>query len=199
MASFSAVAQRSTLDSGTVGLSLAYILQLTGAFQWFVRQTAELENQLTSVERLTEYTALDAELKRVGCVGACASCKMVDRLLPGHEDWKPTKGSIDIEHLDLWCDEPSNLQLNDVTLAIPGGSKLGVVGRTGAGKSSLIAALLRLEPTRGTVWIDEMPTCALPLDVVRRAINLIAQDPVLFSGSVRKNLDPFDESDDDAL
>jgi ATP-binding cassette subfamily C (CFTR/MRP) protein 4 len=82
---------------------------------------------------------------------------------------------------------------------LKGGSKVGVVGRTGAGKSSLITALLRLAPTRGIVKIDGQHTCALPLKVVRRAINLIPQDPTLFSGTVRCNLDPFDGSDDAAL
>lgn len=194
--SFSAVAQRDTLDPGAVGLSLAYIMQLTGVFQWAVRQSAEMENQLTSVERLTEYAALDAELDRVGCKGV-GGCEGVDRAPLA--EWKPGKGGVEIEHLDLWYDTPDIRRLKDVTLAIPGGSRVGVVGRTGAGKSSLIAALLRLAPTRGTVRIDGVPTCALPLDVLRRAINLIPQDPALFAGSVRKNLDPFDESDDAAL
>jgi ABC-type multidrug transport system fused ATPase/permease subunit len=244
-------------------------MQLTATFQWAVRQSAEMQNQLTSVERLEEYARLAAEESAVSChaagkialaagladehalqqhtdsfhsgssrvesdengdavpavgtsvatggslatppsnglstrardgVGPLAAAATAAGTTAG-SDWRPSAGKVEINNLDLWYDSEAPLQrtLKHVSLSIAGGSKVGVVGRTGAGKSSLITALLRLAPTRGVVSIDGQPTCALPLKVLRRAINLIPQDPSLFAGTVRMNLDPFNTADDQAL
>jgi ATP-binding cassette subfamily C (CFTR/MRP) protein 4 len=133
----------------------------------------------------------------VGCGGAgtCTGCSGVHRDA-GVKPWVPSEGAIEFEDVKLWYSDPHSAVLHGVTLSIPAGSKVGVVGRTGAGKSSLIAALLRLAPTSGTIRVDGVPTCSVPLHQLRRAFTLIPQDPALFSGSVRKNLDPFHECDD---
>lgn len=90
--------------------------------------------------------------------------------------------------------------LRNVSLIFEPGEKIGVVGRTGAGKSSLLAALFRLSPiTHGAILIDGIDTAIVPLEPLRRSISVIPQDPVLFSGSVRYNLDPFHEYADEAL
>jgi len=195
--SFSAVAQRNDIGPGDAGLALAYIMQLTGAFQWAVRQSAEFENQLTAVERLHEYGKLPREEEFVGCPGAglCEGCNGV-RPDVGRTSWVPAAGALEFKNVRLWYAEPNVAVLHGVTLNIAPGSKVGVVGRTGAGKSSLIAALLRMAPTSGTILVDGVPSCSLPLRDLRRAFTLIPQDPALFAGSVRKNLDPFHECTD---
>jgi len=218
---FSAVAQLDKLDPGSTGLSLSYIMQLTGVFQWAVRQSAEMQNQLTSVERLEEYARLEAEETVVNSneKGAAAGAGAGKGEAKGEgkasveeeegkgededAEWKATEGAIEFCNVSLYYDSEqtgeSDATLIDLNLSIPGGSKVGVVGRTGAGKSSLIIALLRLALTTGEVLIDGRATWTLPLKNLRKLMSLIPQDPVLFSGSVRKNLDPFNQSDDKAL
>lgn len=200
IAAFSAVAQRDKIGAGVAGLSLAYTTQLAGIFQWTLRQSAELENQLTAVERLGEYAKLPPEDDFVGCAGAlgCRGCGGARRD-KGAAPWTPTNGAIEFDNVKLWYSDPGTPVLHGVNLRIAGGSKVGVVGRTGAGKSSLIAALLRLAPTSGTILVDGVPTCSLPLGDLRRAFTLIPQDPALFAGTVRKNLDPFHQCDDAEL
>jgi len=203
---------------------LSYIMQLTGVFQWAVRQSAEMQNQLTSVERLEEYACLEAEETVVNhksqttSTSTSSGSSRIDGSVDGSsssnsgsaaeddaggEDWQATDGAIDFINLSLFYDAEqtnhSDATLKELNLSIPGGAKVGVVGRTGAGKSSLIVALLRLALTTGEVKIDGRPTWTLPLKKLRKLMSLIPQDPVLFSGSVRKNLDPFNQSEDQSL
>ncbi|KAJ3326639.1 hypothetical protein HDU76_012757 [Blyttiomyces sp. JEL0837] len=112
----------------------------------------------------------------------------------------PTKGNIKINNLVLRYRENLPSVIKDITLEIPGGSKVAIVGRTGAGKSSIILGLLRLiEPTSGNIEIDNIDICKIGLHDLRKKIAVIPQDPVLFSGTLRSNLDPFDEFEDHQL
>lgn len=86
--------------------------------------------------------------------------------------------------------------LDGVSFSLQPGDKVGVVGRTGAGKSSLLAALFRLSPTTGSILVDGVDLARVPLERLRRSISVIPQDPVLFSGSMRYNLDPFGDFTD---
>ena len=119
------------------------------------------------------------------------------------ENWQATEGAIEFVNLSLFYDatatSASDATLKKLNLKIAAGAKVGVVGRTGAGKSSLIIALLRLALTTGEVLIDGRATWTLPLKKLRKLMSLIPQDPVLFSGTVRKNLDPFNQSDEQSL
>ncbi|KAJ8918453.1 hypothetical protein NQ315_008150 [Exocentrus adspersus] len=169
---------------GNVGLALTQSMNLMGMFQWGMRQWSELENQMTSVERVYEYTNLEPE---------------VDRDAKETPKYWPENGGIRFIKLCLRYLPEEPYVLKDLTFEIKPKEKVGVVGRTGAGKSSLIAALFRLTETDGKIEIDGVNTKEIPLNVLRSKISIIPQEPVLFSGTLRKNLDPFDEYNDDVL
>eukprot|EP00050_Salpingoeca_kvevrii_P019493 m.86620 g.86620 ORF g.86620 m.86620 type:complete len:1342 (+) comp8438_c0_seq2:3-4028(+) len=181
---FAAVIARSSLDPGIIGLSLSYALQLTGSFQWCVRQSAEAENQMTSAERALEYCRLEPEVDS-------------SKLHP--LDKPPTQGVVKFHNVHLRYHESLPEVLKGVTFETRPGEKVGIVGRTGAGKSSLLAALFRLSPTTGSMYIDHIDTSKIIRQDLRSQISVIPQDPILFSGSLRYNLDPFQRHSDDAI
>ena len=170
------------LDSGLVGLSLTYALSLMGAFQWGVRQSAEVENQMTSTERVLQYVDIKPE-----------AATETD-FKPG-PDW-PRYGLITLEGASLRYEEDGPDVLKRLYACIRAKEKVGIVGRTGAGKSSLMTALMRLAEPRGTIMIDGVDIMTMGLHVLRSKLSFIPQDPVLFSGTLRKNLDPFEEQTD---
>ncbi|GFT55309.1 hypothetical protein NPIL_228741 [Nephila pilipes] len=169
------------------GLAIASALQLSGSFQWGVRQSAEVESQMTSVERVIEYSNLAPE-------AALDSEK--DKKPP--KDW-PKKGYIVYQNVNLRYapDEPPVLK--NLNFEIYPEEKIGIVGRTGAGKSSMIATLFRMTEPEGEVKIDGVCTKDIGLHDLRKKISIIPQDPVLFTGPIRRNLDPFAEHKDNEL
>lgn len=179
-AAFSAAALRGMLDPNLVGLSLAYAIQLGGMFQWFVRQTAEVQNVMTAAQRVMEYGDLEPEER----------LSIVDLAGP---DWPPA-GALEFDAVSMrytTADLSAAPSLQEVSFLVPGGTSCGIVGRTGAGKSSLLAALLRLNPlSGGVVRIDGMDVSTAPLARLRSAIGVIPQQPTIFTGSVAYNLDP---------
>ncbi|XP_075708502.1 ATP-binding cassette sub-family C member 4 isoform X1 [Rhinoderma darwinii] len=174
-----------TLDAGQVGLALSYAITIMGSFQWGVRQSAEVENLMISVERVMEYTQLEKE----------AEWESKKRPPP---EW-PSKGMIAFENVNFSYSLDGPLVLRHLTALIRPKEKVGIVGRTGAGKSSLISALFRLAEPEGKIWIDKLLTSSLGLHDLRKRMSIIPQEPVLFTGTMRKNLDPFDEHTDDEL
>ncbi|XP_070798750.1 ATP-binding cassette sub-family C member 4 [Pituophis catenifer annectens] len=174
-----------TLDAGKVGLALSYAITLTGMFQWGVRQSAEVENLMISVERVMEYTELEQE----------ASWHTHKR--PPAE-W-PTEGVIAFDDVNFAYSADGPLVLKHLSALIKSKEKVGIVGRTGAGKSSLIAALFRLAEPQGRIWVDKYLTSELGLHDLRKKISIIPQEPALFTGTMRKNLDPFNEYSDEDL
>ncbi|XP_026524765.1 multidrug resistance-associated protein 4 [Notechis scutatus] len=173
------------LDAGKVGLALSYAITLTGMFQWGVRQSAEVENLMISVERVMEYTELEQE----------APCHTNKR--PPVE-W-PAEGVIAFDDVNFAYSADSPFVLKHLSALIKSREKVGIVGRTGAGKSSLIAALFRLAEPQGRIWIDKYLTSELGLHDLRKKISIIPQEPTLFTGTMRKNLDPFNEYSDEDL
>lgn len=153
--------------------------------QYGIRQTAETINQLTSVDRVMQYTRLESEYT-------------TDLPEPSNKMW-PTKGLINFQNLSLRYSELDTLVLHNLNIHIEAQSKIGVVGRTGAGKSSLISALFRLALTEGSIIIDGIDTKTVNLNYLRKKISIIPQVPILFSASIRYNLDPFNEFDDTSL
>ncbi|XP_032352663.1 multidrug resistance-associated protein 4 isoform X1 [Camelus ferus] len=174
-----------TLDAGRVGLALSYALTLMGMFQWCVRQSAEVENMMISVERVIEYTDLEKE----------APWENQKRPPPS---W-PQEGAIVFDNVNFSYSLDGPLVLKHLTALIKSREKVGIVGRTGAGKSSLISALFRLSEPEGKIWIDKILTTEIGLHDLRKKMSIIPQEPVLFTGTMRKNLDPFNEHTDEEL
>ncbi|KAJ8979911.1 hypothetical protein NQ317_005347 [Molorchus minor] len=173
------------MHGGEVGLAITQAAALTGIVQWGMRQSAEVANQLMSVERVLEYNTLPQE-------------KQPDSPKKPPPSW-PNKGIIQFNNMGLKYVEDSPLVIKNLNLAIQSNEKVGIVGRTGAGKSSLISALFRLAQIEGEIKIDDIDTKDLILSDLRSKISIIPQDPVLFSGTLRYNLDPFDEYSDEVL
>lgn len=153
--------------------------------QFSVRQLSEVENLMTSVERVLTYTKLESE--------------------PGYgnktrppEGW-PDDGSITFSNVSLRYHRGGPRVLKNVNLNIYGKAKIGIVGRTGAGKSSIVASLLRMPDADGVITIDGVDIKSLNLQECRRCISVLGQNPVIFSGTLRKNLDPLERHDDDTL
>ncbi|XP_008186888.2 probable multidrug resistance-associated protein lethal(2)03659 [Acyrthosiphon pisum] len=172
---------------GNVGLAITQAIGLAGMFQWVVRLSAELENQMTSVERVLEYTNVPQE----------SALESAPNKKPSKE-W-PNKGQIIFSKLYLRYDPETPFVLKNITVTIEATEKIGIVGRTGAGKSSLIGALFRLALNEGSIIIDGIEIHELGLHDLRSNLSIIPQEPVLFSGTMRKNLDPFDEYSDHVL
>ena len=175
----------STIPGGNVGLAITQVIGLIGMCQWGMRQTAELENQMVSVERVLEYSQLPAEETNV------------EKQEPP-KDW-PKHGSIVFKDVELRYFEDIEPSIRNLSFSIAACEKIGIVGRTGAGKSSIIQALFRLAPITGTIEIDDISTSDLQLLHLRNKISIIPQDPILFSGTLRSNLDPFEENTDEKI
>ncbi|CAG9823622.1 unnamed protein product [Phaedon cochleariae] len=169
---------------GNVGLAITQAIGLTGMFQWGMRQSTELENQMTSVERVVEYTNIEHEAE----LESTPSKKPPD-------SW-PKDGNIEFRHVFLRYFPHDPYVLKDLNFTILAKEKVGIVGRTGAGKSSLINAIFQLSDTTGEILIDSVNISDIGLHDLRSKISIIPQEPVLFSGTMRKNLDPFDEYSD---
>jgi ATP-binding cassette subfamily C (CFTR/MRP) protein 4 len=175
-------------SGGNVGLAITQIMGLTGMVQWGMRQSAELENNMTAVERVVEYQSVDPEPEFES---------KADKKPP--KDW-PEKGQIKFNKLSLsYSPNMEDKVLKELEFEIKPQEKIGIVGRTGAGKSSIINALFRLSYLDGTIDIDLRDTQQMGLHDLRSKISIIPQEPVLFSGTMRYNLDPFEEYSDDKL
>lgn len=174
-------------QSGNVGLAILQCINMIGMCQWGMRQTAEIENQMTSVERVMEYANLPPEP---------ALESTVENKPPA--EW-PQNGSIQFQDLSFKYSANGEYVLKDITIEVKPGEKIGIVGRTGAGKSSIIQAMFRLAELDGTILIDGIDTNRLGLHDLRSKISIIPQDPVLFSGTLRFNLDPFDERTEEEM
>uniref|UniRef100_A0A8C0VLD3 ABC-type glutathione-S-conjugate transporter n=1 Tax=Cyanistes caeruleus TaxID=156563 RepID=A0A8C0VLD3_CYACU len=179
-----AALSRTQLSPGTAGFSLSYALQITGVLNWMVRSWTETENNIVSVERVREYLRTPKEAPWT-----------LNGKLQG-QVW-PTEGRIEFRNYSL-CYRPGlELALRRVSVTINGHEKIGITGRTGAGKSSLAVGLLRLvEAAEGAILIDGQDIAQLGLHDLRTKITVIPQDPVLFSGSLRMNLDPLNQYTD---
>ena len=140
-----------------------------------VRKMAEVENCMTSAERVMAYTKLDHE-----------PGYQVKQLPPKH--W-PLEGNITFQDVSLTYYPGGPQVLKNFNLHVEGGTNIGVVGRTGAGKSSLVAALLRMPDPHGVIMIDDVLIKDVNLQQARRCISVLGQSPFLFSGSLRENLD----------
>uniref|UniRef100_A0A671TJS5 ATP binding cassette subfamily C member 12 n=1 Tax=Sparus aurata TaxID=8175 RepID=A0A671TJS5_SPAAU len=165
------------------GLAMSYTIQLTGLLQYTVRQSTEVEARFNSVERLLEYITAPRHIKEAE--------------IPEH--W-PKAGAITFQDYKMRYRENTPIVLNGLNFSIRAGEKLGIVGRTGSGKSTLGVALFRLvEPADGSIVIDGVDVMSIGLQDLRSKLSIIPQDPVLFIGTVRYNLDPFNYYTDEEI
>ncbi|KAE8148597.1 P-loop containing nucleoside triphosphate hydrolase protein [Aspergillus avenaceus] len=168
----------SGLSAGMVGLAMSYALQITQSLNWIVRQTVEVETNIVSVERVLEYANLPSEAPEV---------IFKHRPTIG---W-PAQGAVSFKNYSTRYRPGLDLVLKDINLDIKPHEKIGVVGRTGAGKSSLTLALFRIiEPDGGNISIDDLNVSTIGLFDLRGRLAIIPQDPAMFEGTVRDNLDP---------
>ncbi|KAI1877877.1 uncharacterized protein JN550_000059 [Neoarthrinium moseri] len=181
------VSNYSGITGGSVGLAMSYALQITTSLNWIVRQTVEVETNIVSVERVLEYARLPSEAPEI-----------IHRHRPPVA-W-PANGAVQFHNYSTRYRAGLDLVLKNINLDIKSHEKIGVVGRTGAGKSSLTLSLFRLiEPDTGNISIDDLNTSTIGLLDLRRRLAIIPQDAALFEGTVRDNLDPGHVHDDTEL
>ncbi|EMD34176.1 CsMn25 [Gelatoporia subvermispora B] len=185
-----AVTDVSGVSAASIGLVLTYSTSLTQLCSVVTRQSAEVENYMSSVERVVQYSRGDQ-------VEQEAAQEIEDHKPPA--EW-PDQGAIEFKDVVMRYRRGLPVVLKGLSLSIKGGEKIGVVGRTGAGKSSLMLALFRIvELESGSISVDGVDISSIGLMDLRTKISIIPQDPLLFSGTVRSNLDPFNLYDDARL
>ncbi|KZO90151.1 P-loop containing nucleoside triphosphate hydrolase protein [Calocera viscosa TUFC12733] len=174
---------KSEEEAGKTGLNMA--IGFSGMILWWLRTANNMEITSNSLERIRDYIEIDHETK-----------PSEEGMPPAY--W-PTSGAIRVENMSAKYSDDGPLVLHGVTFEVKSGERIGIVGRTGSGKSTLALSLMRLIPTSGEVYFDGLPTSSLNLDSLRGNLTIIPQEPVLVSGTLRTNLDPFDQEDDAVL
>ncbi|KAM0827964.1 hypothetical protein ACQ4PT_067850 [Festuca glaucescens] len=175
------------ISPGFAGLCLSYALTLTSAQVFLTRFYSYLENYIISVERIKQYMHLPSEPPAV----------IPDNRPP--ISW-PQEGRIDLQDLKIKYRPNMPLVLKGISCTFPAGKRIGVVGRTGSGKSTLISSLFRLvDPVGGRILIDKLDICSVGLKDLRTKLSIIPQEPTLFRGTVRNNLDPLGLHSDDEI
>lgn len=154
---------------------------------WVIWNLCNVENKMISVERILEYAKIPSEAPLV-----------IEECRPDPQ-W-PSEGSIQFVNLHVRYSPALRMVLERITCTIPAKMKVGVVGRTGSGKSTLIQALFRVvEPADGNILIDGIDICRIGLDDLRSRLSIIPQDPTLFQGTVKANLDPLEQHSDQEI
>ncbi|KAG6415306.1 hypothetical protein SASPL_122712 [Salvia splendens] len=184
---FMTILPSSIIAPENVGLALSYGLSLNTTLFWAIYTSCFLENKMVSVERIKQFTIVPSE----------AEWKKEDSTPP--PNW-PSRGDVELNNVQVRYRPDTPLVLKGISLNISGGEKIGVVGRTGGGKSTLIQVLFRLvEPSDGKIVIDGIDISGLGLHDLRSRFGIIPQEPVLFEGTVRSNIDPTGVYSDDEI
>ncbi|XP_015590166.1 multidrug resistance-associated protein 5 isoform X1 [Cephus cinctus] len=178
---FFVIGMKDQVSPALAGLALTYCAHISGVFQYYVRLISEADVRFISVENIEHYIkTLESEEQKY---------TKTNRKLP--VNW-PTRGEIKFRNVQMRYRTGLPLVLNGITCTITAGEKIGIVGRTGSGKSSVTVALFRLvELAGGKIKIDDVDITTTSLDLLRSKLSIVPQDPILFSGSIRSNLDPF--------
>ncbi|XP_006651027.3 ABC transporter C family member 13 [Oryza brachyantha] len=176
-----------TIEPSMAGLAVTYGLNLNARMSRWILSFCKLENRIISVERIYQYCKLPSEAPLI-----------IENCRPP-SSW-PENGNIELVDLKVRYKDDLPLVLHGISCMFPGGKKIGIVGRTGSGKSTLIQALFRLiEPTGGKVIIDNIDISRIGLHDLRSRLSIIPQDPTLFEGTIRMNLDPLEECTDQEI
>lgn len=176
------------ISASSTGLLLSYVIQIVGLLSLTIRSMTQVENEMNSVERLHQYAF---HLPQEGAY------KKPESKPPA--EWPPS-GYIQFNNVSLKYRDHLPTVLKNLNFSVYPGEKVGICGRTGAGKSSIMSALYRLvELNEGSIIIDGLNIAEMGLYDLRSKLSIIPQDPVLFQGTIRRNLDPFNESTDEKL
>jgi ABC-type multidrug transport system fused ATPase/permease subunit len=180
-----AVIKRDSVNPALIGLALSYTANIKQILEMCVRESADIGNNVSAVERIAQYSDFPRESVWKGARDLT--------------NW-PQKGRIDFEDYSTTYRRGLKNVLENISFTIYPREKIGVVGRTGAGKSSLSMALFRiLESTEGCIKIDDIDISSIGLHDLRSKITVMPQEPVLFTGTIRSNIDPFNEKSDQEL
>nr|XP_027202814.1 canalicular multispecific organic anion transporter 2-like [Dermatophagoides pteronyssinus] len=186
LATLFAILSRGTLSPGVAGLAISYSLNITAILNLLIRGYSEIETNFVSVERIVEYISTPEEKQLIS--------NELERL---PFDW-PEKGEISFENYSTQYRSGLKLCLKRINLLIPGGSKVAIVGRTGSGKSSFALALFRvLEPIEGTIYIDNIDIRKVTLETLRKSLTIVPQDPIIFTATLRENVDTLSRFNDE--
>ncbi|XP_072470801.1 multidrug resistance-associated protein 1-like isoform X3 [Notamacropus eugenii] len=181
-----AVLAGDAVDSATVGLIISYALNITQSLNFWVRKACEIESNAISIERVFEYANIKKEAPWI-----------LSNRPP--LQW-PDKGIVEFVNYEVRYRQDLGLALQDVTFQTHSEEKIGIVGRTGAGKSTLTNCLFRIvEKSGGKIIIDGIDISTIGLHDLRGKLNIIPQDPTLFSGTLQMNLDPLGKYSDNEL
>ncbi|KAG1679179.1 Canalicular multispecific organic anion transporter 2 [Nymphon striatum] len=187
LAALFAVLARSTLNPGSAALAITYSERITRSIDGFITSLSGLENGLVAVERILEYSKVEQE----------DAWKKVNN--ERKDDW-PNSGEIEFKNFETKYRPNLDPVLKKISFKINPSEKIGICGRTGSGKSSLTLSLFRIiESTNGCIEIDGVDISKIGLHDLRSVLTIIPQDPVLFNGSLRINLDPFEKNTDEEL
>ncbi|KAI3830552.1 hypothetical protein MKW98_030715 [Papaver atlanticum] len=175
------------IDPGVAGLTVTYGLNLNMLQTWVILNLCNVENRIISVERILQFSSIPSEPPLA-----------IEASRPLH-DW-PSHGEVDIRDLQVRYAPHMPLVLRGLTCIFQGGKKTGIVGRTGSGKSTLIQTLFRIvDPSAGQILIDGINISTIGLHDLRSRLSIIPQDPTMFEGTVRSNLDPLEEYTDEQI
>ncbi|XP_057748917.1 putative ABC transporter C family member 15 isoform X1 [Arachis stenosperma] len=178
---------RSAIDPSLAGLVATYGLNLNVLQAWVIWNLCNVENKMISVERILQFSSIPSEAPLI-----IQDCRP-------EPEW-PMEGKIELQNIHIQYDPAGPMVLKGVTCTFPGQKKIGVVGRTGSGKSTLVQALFRVvEPLEGKILIDGVHISKIGLQDLRSKLGIIPQDPTLFLGTVRTNLDPLEQHADKEL
>ena len=174
----------------SVGITFTYSVVLQDNLGWSFSIAANLENIMISLERCLQYTRIKSEKP--------STIKPIDDQLK-EKKW-PQEGKIRFENYSVRYRPTTEIVLKKLNFQIEGNEKVGVVGRTGSGKSTICLCLFRiLEPLEGTIYIDDVDITQIGLDILRKNLTIIPQDPCLMEGSLKYNIDPFNKTKDDDI
>ncbi|CAD5124539.1 DgyrCDS12817 [Dimorphilus gyrociliatus] len=179
------VAERKHININLFAVGVIQIIGLAELFEYLFRVFVELENAMTSLERINEYSNLSTEDPFSN------TAKLPD-------EW-PETGNLEVKDLSLKYTGNNYHSLKSIEISFKDGEKTGIIGRTGAGKSSILAALFRLQEPEGSILLDHIDLTKIALNQARKVLGVIPQDPVIFIGNIRNNLDPFNIFSDDLI